>query len=65
MEKFYFEEPSIHRKDESISYINEFYKYNSEIKLTYKGKKSLINKKEKYYRLQLCHSTFQLNSIKI
>ncbi len=31
MEKFYFEEPSIHRKDESISYINEFYKYNSEI----------------------------------
>lgn len=31
MEKFYFEEPSIHRKDESIYYINEFYKYNSEI----------------------------------
>lgn len=31
MEKFYLEEPSINRKDESISYINEFYKYNSEI----------------------------------
>ena len=31
MEKFYLEEPSINRKDESISYINEFYKYNSQI----------------------------------
>ena len=32
MEKFYLEEPSINRKDEAISYINEFYKYNSQIK---------------------------------
>ena len=31
MEKFYLEEPSINRKDEAISYINEFYKYNSQI----------------------------------
>ena len=31
MEKFYLEEPSINRKDESISYINEFYKYNCQI----------------------------------
>ena len=31
MEKFYFEVPSINRKDEAIDYINEFIKNNSEI----------------------------------
>lgn len=31
MEKFYFEEPSIKREKEAIEYINEFYKYNSNI----------------------------------
>lgn len=31
MEKFYFEEPNISRKEAAISYINEFYEYNSEI----------------------------------
>lgn len=31
MEKFYFEEPSIKRKEDAIDYINEFYDYNSEI----------------------------------
>lgn len=31
VEKFYFEVPSIERKKEAIDYINEFYKYNSEI----------------------------------
>lgn len=31
MEKFYLEEPSIERKEEAISYINEFYEYESEI----------------------------------
>jgi len=30
-EKFYFEEPSIKRKEEAIEYINEHYKYNSKI----------------------------------
>ena len=29
MEKFYFEEPSLKRKEEAINYINEFIKYNS------------------------------------
>ena len=31
MEKFYFEEPSIKRKEDALSYINEFYEYNSAI----------------------------------
>ena len=31
MEKFYFEEPSIGRKEDAIAYINEFYEYNSDI----------------------------------
>ncbi len=31
MEKFYFEEPNINRKEEALTYINEFYEYNSEI----------------------------------
>ena len=31
MEQFYFEIPDIHRKDEAIAYINEFYEYNSKI----------------------------------
>lgn len=31
MEKFYFEEPNIHRKEDALSYIDEFHKYNSEI----------------------------------
>jgi len=31
MEKFYFEIPSIGRKEEAISYIREFYEYNSDI----------------------------------
>lgn len=31
MEKFYFEEPNISRKEEAISYINEFYENNSDI----------------------------------
>ena len=31
MEKFYLEIPSIERKNEALEYINEFYKYNSEI----------------------------------
>lgn len=31
MEKFYFEIPSIARKDEAIDYIKEFYEYKSEI----------------------------------
>ena len=31
MEKFYLEEPNIERKKEAIEYINEFYKYNSNI----------------------------------
>ena len=31
MEKFYFEEPNISRKEDALSYINEFYEYNSEI----------------------------------
>ena len=31
MEKFYFEKPSIKREKEAIEYINEFYKYNSNI----------------------------------
>lgn len=31
MERFYFEEPSIDRKEEAINYINEFYQYNSDI----------------------------------
>lgn len=31
MEKFYFEQPSITRKEEIIKYINEFVEYNSDI----------------------------------
>ena len=31
MEKFNFEVPSINRKEDAIEYINEFYKYNSDI----------------------------------
>lgn len=31
MEKFYFEQPSIERKEDAIEYINEFLKYNSKI----------------------------------
>ena len=31
MEKFYFEQPSITRKEEIINYINEFVEYNSDI----------------------------------
>ncbi len=31
MEKFYFEEPNITRKEDALSYINEFYEYKSEI----------------------------------
>lgn len=31
MEKFYFEEPNINRKEEAIEYINEFYEYKSDI----------------------------------
>lgn len=31
MEKFYFEEPNINRKEEAIEYINEFYDYKSDI----------------------------------
>lgn len=31
MEKFYLEEPSIHRKEAAISYIHEFYEYNSKV----------------------------------
>lgn len=31
MEKFYLELPSLERKDDAIEYINEFYKYNSQI----------------------------------
>ena len=31
MEKFYLEKPNIKRKKEAIEYINEFYKYNSNI----------------------------------
>lgn len=31
MEKFYFEIPSINRRDEAIAYINEHYQYNSNI----------------------------------
>lgn len=31
MEKFYFEEPNIGRKEDAIDYINEFYKYKSNI----------------------------------
>lgn len=31
MEKFYFEVPSIEREDDAIDYINEHYKYNSNI----------------------------------
>ena len=31
MEKFYFEIPSIDRKEDAIEYINEYYQYNSEI----------------------------------
>ena len=31
MEKFYFEEPNINRKEEAIEYINEFYNYKSDI----------------------------------
>lgn len=31
MEKLRYEIPSIERKDEAIEYINEFYKYNSEV----------------------------------
>ncbi len=31
MEKFYFEVPSLERKEDALDYINEFKKYNSEI----------------------------------
>ena len=31
MERFYFEAPSISRKEDAIEYINEFYEYNSDI----------------------------------
>ena len=31
MEKLKYEIPSIERKEEAIDYINEFYKYNSEV----------------------------------
>ena len=31
MEKFYLEMPSLERKEEAIEYINEFYKYDSQI----------------------------------
>ena len=31
MEKFYFEAPAISRKEDALSYISEFYEYNSEI----------------------------------
>lgn len=31
MEKFYYEVPSINRKEEAIDYIKEFYKFNSDI----------------------------------
>ena len=31
MERFYFEAPSISRKEDAIEYINEFYEYDSDI----------------------------------
>ena len=31
MEKFYFEEPSMSRKEEALAYIDEFFEYSSEI----------------------------------
>lgn len=31
MERFYFEEPNIDRKEEALAYIKEFYAYNSSI----------------------------------
>lgn len=31
MEKFYLELPTVERKEEAIEYIEEFYKYNSQI----------------------------------
>ncbi len=34
MEKFYFEVPSIRRKDTAIDFINEFYEYKSAINST-------------------------------
>ena len=31
MEQFYFEFPSLERKEEALEYINEFHEYNSKI----------------------------------
>ena len=31
MERFYFEEPGIKRKDDAIAYIKEFYEFGSDI----------------------------------
>lgn len=31
MEKFYFEVPSMNRKNDAIAFINEFYRFNSDI----------------------------------
>lgn len=31
MEKFYFEVPSMNRKNDAIAFINEFYEFNSDI----------------------------------
>lgn len=52
MEKFYFEVPSISRKNDAIEYINEFYKFNSNINGTGGLQRFLNNYEEWLNKLQ-------------
>ena len=52
MEKFYFEVPSISRKNDAIEYINEFYKFNSNINGTGGLQRFLNNYEEWLKKLQ-------------
>lgn len=52
MEKFYFEIPSISRKNDAIEYINEFYKFNSNINGTGGLQRFLNNYEEWLKKLQ-------------
>ena len=43
MEKFYLEEPTLERKNDAIEYINEFYKFNSNLNGTHGLQRYLDN----------------------
>lgn len=52
MDKFYFEVPSINRKEDAIAYINEFYEFNSNINGTGGLQRFLDNYEEWLDKLQ-------------